>query len=745
MAGIDGKELAGQIIQNEMGQWKRIEKLGQTKNEAFHVVMQDGEELLIKIFSQENQAVIKNTEFIICELFKQTDFLKRVKAICKWSDKYKCSYIITEFLKGQTLLEKVERQDCSDKDMICYIYAIKEYLSYCQGIKTTGFGNIDAELNGNSPKWSSHLSNFLEYSKEVLSGTPESEERNLLLAINGIMAKTIGDETSYFDTVKPVLIPIDLNLSNFLINTESRLIVLDIDAFWSGDYLLAIGEFAAHIYGCKSFSCFLEVFGGLYEKESRRIHFYALLSSYSVMFYLFTNRIGLITETKPWGNPNRYVDLVQSHLYKIKNQSGPYEKLLLARNKMFHQEWGTKLHSLSERCVEPEVSLKRIEKLKEKAGITRVTDITGLDSTGVLAFQSIRPDAEIDTDTFTVFSGKGLTIEQCKVSAIMEAIERFSAEKANYPHKIFRASYRDMMKNHEVIHPEQFNIPSSIHFLEDEVLEWVCTRDILDNKEYYVTANCVFYPYSPEEGRMLFRYFTTGLSTGNNYLEAVSHGLAEVIERDAAAINKLTRNNKAVNLETISCREVRTIIQNIMNCNNELNLIVRYISAPDINVPVFSVIIEDLSLKDPLYISGGYGAHPNKNIALINALNEAALSRAGTISGAREDLDKFKMSKEQTTYEDFKQKYSYWFDVNSPISYSEIESHEFPTILEDIGYLVHCIREAGFERIIMADLTTPEIEVPVIKMLIPGVERYSYQMTCVGNRAKRFYNACHKI
>lgn len=740
---MESETIVKKIVHKELGQFKEVKKLGNTKNEAYYVLLENCEEYIVKIFCNENM-ISKNTEFIIYEHLKDRDFLKSVKVICKWSEEYKCSYIITEYIQGETLLEKINNKSFTDEELKVYVHHIKEYLSYCSQIKTTNFGNLDENLNGMCSSWTKQLKGFLAYSKEkLLEQDTITSDVQVLLNANQEILNVLEEERVYFENVTPVLTPIDLNMSNFLVSTQGRFIVLDVDAFWSGDYLLAIGELVAHIYGTKIFSYFLEEFEEVYRDKSSKIHFYSLVSSYSVLFFIWSNT-GSIRDAKPWGNEIKYIELLNTHIMHIK-QPNIYSIIPnLLKNKCFCKEWGIKLGYLNDRSVDTSTTLERIEGYLELAGITRVTDITRLDSTGITAFQSIRPDAEIDTDTFTVFSGKGITSEQCKVSAIVEAIERFSAEKANYSKAIIKDSYRGLSQKGDVIHPGQFNVPSSVNFREDEQLEWVEGENLLQQSVNYITANCVFYPYTPSVGRTLSRYFTTGLSAGNSYLEAVAHGLAEVIERDAAAINFVVRHNKTVSLESIKCKEVVNIIEKIKNSKSNLNMIIRYISAPDIDIPVFSVIIEDLDYKDPLYVSGGYGAHPNKNIALINALNEAALSRVSTISGAREDLEKFRKSKDNMSYEEFKEKYQYWFECTDLISYDEIQSYEFPTIIEDIGIMVQQLTEAGFKDIIMVDLKTKQIDLPIIKMLVPGMERYSFKMTCIGNRLKRFYNIYHK-
>ncbi len=60
-----------------------------------------------------------------------------------------------------------------------------------------------------------------------------------------------------------------------------------------------------------------------------------------------------------------------------------------------------------QRSTTTEGTLRRIEPLTRKAGITRVADITRLDRIGIPVFSSIRPEA--GTGAISVYNGKGLT------------------------------------------------------------------------------------------------------------------------------------------------------------------------------------------------------------------------------------------------------------------------------------------------------------------------------------------------
>ena len=74
--------------------------------------------------------------------------------------------------------------------------------------------------------------------------------------------------------------------------------------------------------------------------------------------------------------------------------------------------------------------------------------------------------------------------------------------------------------------------------------------DLIQDEEIYVPANAVFHPPpSRYDGVRLFRTNTNGLA-GNEKEEAIFHGLAEVIERDAWSLAEITRDRKVIGIVT---------------------------------------------------------------------------------------------------------------------------------------------------------------------------------------------------
>src|SRR3546814_764639 len=85
-----------------------------------------------------------------------------------------------------------------------------------------------------------------------------------------------------------------------------------------------------------------------------------------------------------------------------------------------------KLHvSGTHRTQPPQAMLQQLAPLLSRFGITRVSDVTGLDRLGVPVTMGDRPNSP----SLDVYQGKGLELVAAKVSGSMESIERHQAEE----------------------------------------------------------------------------------------------------------------------------------------------------------------------------------------------------------------------------------------------------------------------------------------------------------------------------
>ena len=58
---------------------------------------------------------------------------------------------------------------------------------------------------------------------------------------------------------------------------------------------------------------------------------------------------------------------------------------------------------------------------------------------------------------------------------------------------------------------------------------------------------------------------------------------------------------------------------------------------------------------------------------------------------------------------------------------------------EDIETSLKLLAQCGFDQVLYSDLTRPEINIPVVRVVIPGMELYSVDSERVGKRLRKNY------
>lgn len=377
------------------------------------------------------------------------------------------------------------------------------------------------------------------------------------------------------------------------------------------------------------------------------------------------------------------------------------------------------------RAVSPEETLSRIESKMEIAGITRVADITNLDRVGIPVFSSIRPAAE--KGAISVYNGKGATPAEAKVSAMMEGIERYSAEVQDQDLMI--SAYSKIKEDYNVLDPRDLILPSDSD--PDAEIPWVEGWDLMNDEAIFVPASAVFHPL-PKEYHQLMRTNTNGLASGNELEEAVFHGLSEVVERDAWSLVEATRNTgpqvtdvntglAAELLEKFASAEVEVRIKDITS---------------DVGVPTIAAVSDDIKLKDPALLTIGMGTHTSAEVAVLRALTEVAQSRLTQIHGAREDTTTADFRR-QIGYDRTKRMNKHWFgEADDDRAFPKIASHDSDDFLDDVNYVLKRLEDGGMKRAIVFDLTREEIGVPVVRVIVPGLEFYALDRDRRGQRCK---------
>ncbi len=378
----------------------------------------------------------------------------------------------------------------------------------------------------------------------------------------------------------------------------------------------------------------------------------------------------------------------------------------------------------TERSARPKDTLARIESFAATAGITRVADITDLDRLGIPVFSCIRPTAA--DGAISVYNGKGGTEEEARAAGIMEGIERYSAEAI--PRDLPNIAYTSLLRAGEhAVNPEDLILPRGAN--ADLDIPWTDGYDLVSGDMVKVPLCAVVHP-NPYYLSSLFRTSSNGIASGNTMEEAIFYALTELIERDAWSLAEVTRTT-GKKLTGLPPR-VAEMAEKFTRAGVAVTL--RDITS-DLGIATIAAVADDVQLKDPRLLTIGMGTHTNAEIAMIRALSEVAQSRATQIHGAREDavLAEFR---ESMGYDRVKRMNAYWFNGDEYEPAADVVSCATDDFKTDIEEIVRRLTAAGLDRVIVCDLTDPDIGVPVVRVVVPGLECFTIDNDRRGQRCR---------
>jgi ribosomal protein S12 methylthiotransferase accessory factor len=225
---------------------------------------------------------------------------------------------------------------------------------------------------------------------------------------------------------------------------------------------------------------------------------------------------------------------------------------------------------------------------------------------------------------------------------------------------------------------------------------------------------------APSTLRGSFQRGSNGLASGNAFVEAVCAGLAEVIERDAVTCALLRVGGDVarlptVDLATVPNDRVRELVGRLAGAGVAPILLD---CTCDSDVPTYmAVLVDDAPPAPGCY--RGCGAHLDPDVAMTRALTEAIQSRAIHIAGSRDDLSaldhaRLRRRQDRRLIAVARARVG---PRAAPRLSSATESFE-----GDCHALVGALTAIGLEQVVVVDLTRPDFAIPVVRVLVPGLE-----------------------
>jgi YcaO-like protein with predicted kinase domain len=333
-----------------------------------------------------------------------------------------------------------------------------------------------------------------------------------------------------------------------------------------------------------------------------------------------------------------------------------------------------------------------------------------------------RPPTPLNRPPREVF-GKGVSEGQCRASAMMEAVERYCGQKFAHSRSV-KAKY-DEIRNWAV-HPSEFHFPSVIPpkcfycadrqrycftDLDAVSTEWTWGYSLINKAPILVPSALVYYPYISEESESFMFNDTGGLSAGNTIEEAVLHGMAEIVERDAlfydfnlgnlanAPLVRLAHSKSKYIQECIPCLDPLETIFAFHIANREMGL----------DIPSFCAFVCYISGNGRRYF-GGSGTSLNPEIALLRALTE--MEQQKVRQGVTGRLDrKALVARSDLERED-------------ALLLEELPNRSTGNVKRDIELYLHEFSNVGAD-VIAVDLTHPDVNIPVVRVIVPQLISYS--------------------
>jgi ribosomal protein S12 methylthiotransferase accessory factor len=370
-----------------------------------------------------------------------------------------------------------------------------------------------------------------------------------------------------------------------------------------------------------------------------------------------------------------------------------------------------------DKVVKPAETVKKaLESLKKRFDLSNVRIERREDAIeGAYSFSSLSDQLNA--------SGKGLTPEQSQASAIMEFTERYSwlhFDYAGYEGYTVK-SYNEIKKGNVPTVDESYFLCNFIDLkdpreLLEEIknmpLKWIKGISLMDYNKFYYPINWHNYIFT-----------SNGLATGNALEEAILQALCEVIEREN--VYRLFGDRKVANdldLNSLDHPMIRRVLDNAKK--SAIRMVVKDISF-DLGIPTFVAFGINPADKDGLTYKGcGYGTHPDPEKAVIRCLTEYFEGYSLLKKTEKEVRIDWKTTMGRLPARNYG-----FLPLYNPemllkrkkiVKLKDIPNLSCRDIKEEIERCLKILSDQKY-TVILIDKTHPEMEIPVVRIFVPGM------------------------
>lgn len=335
-------------------------------------------------------------------------------------------------------------------------------------------------------------------------------------------------------------------------------------------------------------------------------------------------------------------------------------------------------------------------------------------------------------------SGKGTNDLQARVSALCEALERYSGLAQGDEVRIF-SLYKEMA---DAIHPsslllysetqyaqaESRNVTQPPHlyvpqpFDDTQPIDWTPVWSLTEQCTKYVPLAYAYFDVPLLDEHDFCSADSNGCAAGSSLEDAILQGFFELVERDSISLwwdNRLSR--PAFDLSSLSHPYIAQVHAALASLQREFWVLD---ITSDLHIPAFVCIsrLIDSPTEDILL---GFGAHFDVQVAVLRAITEMNQSLPAALR------DPNGRRKSQSSWE-----VAWWETVTlasdpylapdsaqplkTPSDYVSLPSDDLRT---DVETCVELLRAQDLEMLVL-DQTRPDVELPVVRVIVPGMRHF---------------------
>ncbi|HET6879346.1 MAG TPA: TOMM precursor leader peptide-binding protein, partial [Pirellulales bacterium] len=349
---------------------------------------------------------------------------------------------------------------------------------------------------------------------------------------------------------------------------------------------------------------------------------------------------------------------------------------------------------------------------------------------------------QLKGDLRNMSAGKGTTDVQAKASGLCEGLERYSGVfRGDEPRRAARLAelgssaidpracmlyseqqYRDREIWNAKKSPYNF-VP--MPFDPHEEIEWSPLWSLTRQETRWLPTEFCYYDCPRPHGKRFCMACSNGCAAGNTLEEAVLQGFLEVIERDSVALWWYNRASRpGVDLTSFD----EPYLSELGDClkRRQREMAVLDLTS-DLGIPVFASWTRrtDSAREEIVF---GFGAHLDPRIALLRAVTEMNQMLSHLLQVPLDETASEHESDEETVH---------WLKTatlqNQPYlipSPREPARHlaDFRVafsddVADDVRYCQSLVERQGLEVLVL-DQTRPEIGLPVVKVVVPGLRHF---------------------